>query len=208
MNFDIPIQLTDSLKFAPVSFDLSKLDNYALALRPDLQAARMSAAAQQAAISVARSQDNPDLLIEARRAAISTYSGVPNGTSIRVGINIPIFDFGRNKAAVHQAQADARQQQAQVDEDLRAAQLEIASALRDLQTAQIVVQSFDQGRLSQAKELLNMAQIGYAHGANSYLELLDAQSVYATEQANYEQALTSWNIALATLQHAVGGKLP
>jgi len=208
MDFNMPLQLTDSLHFAPVNFDLAALDNYALEHRPDLQAARMAAAAGQAAIDVARSQDNPDVVIEVRHAAISAYPGIPNGSSIRVGIDIPIFDFGSNRAAVHQAQADARGQQAQVDEELRAARLEIAAALSDLQTAQIAVQSFDQGRLSNAKQLLDMAQIGYAQGANSYLELLDAQSVYTTEQTNYEQALTSWNIALANLQHALGGKLP
>jgi cobalt-zinc-cadmium efflux system outer membrane protein len=208
MDFNTPLQLTDTLHFTPVNFDLATLDKYALEHRSDLQAARMSAAAGQAAIGVARSQDNPDVVIEARRAAISAYPGIPNGSSIRVGIDIPIFDFGSNRAAVHQAQADARGQQAQLDEALRAARLEISAALSDLQTAQIAVQSFDQGRLSNAKQLLDMAQIGYAQGANSYLELLDAQSTYATEQANYEQALTSWNIALANLQHALGGKLP
>jgi outer membrane protein TolC len=208
VNFNTPLQLTDSLHFAPVSFDLATLNTYALTHRPDLQAARMNADAQQAAVGVARTQDHPDVVIEARHAAISAYPGIPNGSSIRVGINIPIFDFGSNRAAVHQAQATARGQQAQVDEDLRTAHLEIAAALSDLQTAQLAVQSFDQGRLSHAKQLLDMAQIGYTQGANSYLELLDAQSVYATEQANYEQALTSWNIALAILQHALGGKLP
>ncbi|MEO6906276.1 MAG: TolC family protein [Abditibacteriaceae bacterium] len=208
MDLLTPLQLTDTLHFAPVNYDLATLDNYALEHRPDLQAARMRVAAQQAAVGVARSLSKPDLLIEARRAALSAYPGLPNGSSIRIGCVIPIFDFGSNRAAVHQAQANARGQQAQVDEDLRVAQLEVAAALSDLESAQVAVQSFDQGRLSNAKQLLDMAQIGYSHGANSYLELLDAQSVYATEQANYEQALTSWNIALASLQHALGGKLP
>ena len=59
----------------------------------------------------------------------------------------------------------------------------------------------------QAKELLDMAQIGYSKGANSYLELLDAQQVYRSEQIEYARALAAWNEALAALQRAVGGKL-
>ena len=70
------------------------------------------------------------------------------------------------------------------------------------------MESFRGGRLDNSRELLDQAQIGYSQGANTFLELLDAQQVYRTEQTDYTRALTDYNIALAALQRAVGGALP
>ena len=53
-----------------------------------------------------------------------------------------------------------------------------------------------------------MAQTGYQQGANSYLELLDAQRTYLSEQTDYYRALAAYRTALAALKRAVGGSLP
>jgi len=45
-----------------------------------------------------------------------------------------------------------------------------------------------------------MAQTGYASRANTYLELLDAQQVYRTEQSEYARALAAFNVARAALE--------
>jgi outer membrane protein TolC len=98
-------------------------------------------------------------------------------------------------------------QQATLDEALRVARLEVETAFNDLVRARKVVDSFETGRLQRAEQLLNMAQTGYSKGADSYLEVLDAQRVYLSEETDYARALASYNIAVATLERAVGGKL-
>lgn len=198
------IVLTDALDFAPATYDAQALRDLAMLRRDDLKAARLLRAAREANVQGARAENKPDLFVEGRR----TDLGVQSGTSVRVGVTLPIFDFGRNRAGVGEARAAVSEQQAALDESTRGALLEVDTALRSFQAAQQAVQTFKTGRLERARELLDMAQIGYQQGANSYLELLDAQNIYRAEQVDYGRALAAWNIARAALERAVGGQLP
>ena len=205
---DAPLQLRDKLLFAPRTFDLAALQDLAARARADLQSARATLVSRQAAVQAARALGRPDAFVEARRAGIASYSGTPNGTSIRVGVVIPLFDFGRNRAGAAEARAGVTEQTGTLAQTTRTARLDVATTFERFAAAQKAVQGFDAGRLAQSRELLSMAQIGYERGANSYLELLDAQNVFRAEQADYARALAAWNTALADLQRAVGGKLP
>jgi outer membrane protein TolC len=95
-----------------------------------------------------------------------------------------------------------------VKETQRTALLDVQTAFRTLDQARQTVESFQAGRLDNAKELLTMAQTGYDKRASTYLELLDAQQVYRSEQVEYARALAAYNAAKAALQRAVGGQLP
>lgn len=205
---DAPLSLSDQLTFTPATYNLDALQQLALAQRPDLQSARSTLQSRQAAVQAARALGRPDAFVEARRAGLTKYAGTPNGTSLRVGFVIPLFDFGRNRAGAEEARANVLDQQGTLVQTLRAVRLDVATTYEKFVAAQVAVQGFDAGRLAQSKELLSMAQIGYARGANSYLELLDAQTVYRTEQADYARALAAWNTARADLERAVGGTLP
>ncbi len=205
---DAPLQLGDKLSFTPQTYDLNALQTLASSTRSDLLSARAAEQSKEAAVQTAQSLNRPDAFIEARRAAISPYPDTPNGSSLRVGIVIPLFDFGRNRAGLNEARANVQEQQAILNETTRAARLDVATTYARFVAAQAAVQGFTSGRLAQSRELLDMAQIGYQHGANSYLELIDAQTVYRNEQADYARSLATWNTARADLERAVGGKLP
>ncbi|HEY3269032.1 MAG TPA: TolC family protein [Armatimonadota bacterium] len=202
-----PIALTSILTDQAASFSLAQLQGQALS-RPDILAAQHLQKARSADVSEARAAWQPDILLEARRAALVPYADTPNGYSVRAGITLPLLDYGRNRSDLAAAQAALTEQQATLDETRRAAALEVETAYSAFVTAQKAVASFHSGRLDRAKELLDMAQTGYRNGASSYLELLDAQQVYRNEQVDYARALADENIALAGLQHAVGGTLP
>lgn len=197
--------LTDKLAFSPTSYSLADLETRALSDRPDIKAAQATRASLVAAAGTARAEGRPDLFIEGRRASINPAD---EGTSIRAGVIFTPFDLGRQRADVAAAQAAVTEQDAKIAEEERIARLEIETDYRNLEQARTTVQSFQTGRLVHAKELYNMAQIGYEKGANTYLEVLDAQNVYRNEQTDYARALATYNIALATLERAVGSKLP
>ena len=205
---EAPLQLGEKLGFSPVTYDLAALQELAAQKRADLQSARAALRSRQAGVQTARALRRPDGFVEARRAAITSYAGAPNGNSLRIGAVIPLFDFGRNRAGMSEARAGVLEQRATLDQATRAARLDVATTFERFVAAQKAVQSFNNGRLAQARELLDMAQTGYEHGANSYLELIDAQTVERNEEADYARALAAWNTALADLQRAVGGQLP
>lgn len=203
---DPALLLTDPLTYTPpTSYALSTLQALALRQRPDIRAAQRTRDSREAALHGARAQSQPDLLLEARRR---DYNLPESGASVRVGVTFPVVDFGGLRANAHAAQASLTEQEAALQEAKRVALLDVSTSLRNLEEARRTVESFQAGRLNQAKELLDMAQTGYRQGANTYLELLDAQQVYRSEQAEYARALAAYNTAKAALQRAVGGTLP
>lgn len=199
------IRLTDSPAYMPVTYTLPALDALALRNRADLRAARQMRAAREAALHGIRAATQPDLLLEGRHSTLDPTIG---GNTVRIGVTFPLFDLGRNRTEAQAAQGALREQEATVQETERLALLEVENAFRTLQQARKAVDAFPEERLMRAKDLLEMAQTGYTRRATTYLELLDAQQVYRSEQADYARALAAYRLALAALQRAVGGTLP
>ena len=193
--------LTEALQYSPAAYTLPERKATAQRLRPDLTAARSLRAAREADVRAARAQGQPDLFVEARHAKLDFKTP---GNSLRFGVLFPLFDWGGNRAASQSATALLTEQDAVIKETERLADLDVETAFRNYESAKRAVESFQTGRLDQAKELLDMAQTGYSRGANSYLELLDAQQVYRSERAEYARALADYNIARATLRRASG----
>jgi cobalt-zinc-cadmium efflux system outer membrane protein len=199
-----PVLLTDSLAYVPHEYSLEYLRALALRTRPDLASARQTLEAKRALLHGAKTQSTPDLFVEARHSTLDPTAG---GSSVRVGVTLPLLDLGRNRAEVKSARAAVDEQEATLAELERIASLEVETAFRTFEQSRRAVASFEGGRLARSRELLDMAQTGYQHGANTYLELLDAQQVYRAEQAEYTRALAAYNTALAMLRHVVGGTL-
>ena len=199
------LDLTGKLEYIPLSVGLSALMKLAITNRADLKSSLKLRESKVAALHGARVQSLPDLIVEARHSTIDPSVG---GNSIRLGIQFPLFDTGKNRAAVAEATAAVKEQTALSEESGRAIKLEVSTAFRNLEGAQKSVESFQNGRLQMSKELLDLAQIGYEKRANTYLELLDAQQLYRTEQTDYARALYAYSLAKVALQHAVGGTLP
>jgi len=202
---DEPLALADPLGFAPATLDLGALRALAAANRPDLRSADRARASRIAALHAVRAQTQPDLVVEARHSYIDPTVG---GNTLRAGFVFPLIDFGRIRADAASARAAVAEQEAVIAETRRTALLEVDTAYRNLAAARAAVEAFQADRLATSKELVDLAQLGYSRGANTFLELLDAQQVYRSEQTDYARALADYNIALAALERAVGGRLP
>ena len=199
------VNLSDALAFTPVSYSIPNLQAIAVQNRPDVNSAQATKAALAATVQSVRAETRPDLFIEGRRASLNPSV---EGASIRAGVTFTLIDLGRNRADVAAARAVVAGQDAKIAEAVRIAKLEVETDYRNLEQARSVVESFEKGRLAKSKELLDMTQTGYDRGASTYLEVLDAENTYRSEQADYYRALADFDIALATLERAVGGKLP
>ena len=202
-----PLSLTDKLVFVSKVCSRPELETAALAVRPDIKAAEAMKASLVAAVGSAHAESRPDLFIEGRVASIDTTTDM-QGESIRAGVIFTPWDYGQKRANIQAAQAAVTEQNAKIVELQRSARLEVQTNCRNFEQARANVESFENGRLTRAKQLLDMAQTGYEKGASTYLELLDAQNVYRNEQADYARALATYNIAMANLERATGGNLP
>ena len=198
------ITLTDTLTFTPQKEqegDLTKLESDALARRTDLLSLRKAREVKIAERKLAQDQKRPDVFLEGRRASIQPHTP---GESIRIGVTFPLLDKGQIKTEIKVADAAIAEQDALILDAERVARLEIGTAYRNYAQARRTVESFPKGRLARAKEIVEMVQIGYEKGANSLLEVLDAQRVYRDEQLEYVRALARYQIAEATFNNSLG----
>ena len=173
--------------------------------RPDLAAARATARAAQARVSVARAQALPSLSVGGSDGQTYFFKNSTSGNSYTatLTLDIPLFNGWSQiynvKAAA--ASADAAALQAQGLEQQVVYQ--VFNSYYALRTAtQQVRTSAD--LMASASESERVALGRYRAGAGSLLDLLTAQAALAQARAQEIQARFSWHIALAQLAHDAG----
>ncbi len=205
LSQDTEISLTDTLKYSPESLQLNALIKLAFENRPELRSARMTLESRQAALHSARIQLQPDLAISANHSVVDPSTG---GSTITVGLTMPLLDYGKIRNDAKSAHAAVTEQEGAVEEAERVALLDVATAFRNWMQARRTVEAFTTTRIKRSQELYEMAQLGYQKGANSYLEVVDAQNIYVSEQTDYLRSLAAYQTARAALDRATGGKIP
>lgn len=176
----------------------------ALTARPDILGAQASVEGRRAQAQVLRRERLPELQLQARRSAV-TGSG---STALRAVITMPLFDFGSNKRERQALEAEARAGEAQISLLRSQAALQVEQALVRLRQHQQMVERYRNGILPLTLDLLRKTQIGYAQGASSYLEVLEAQRTLRQVQTEYLQALAATRTSEAQLESALGSPLP
>ncbi len=126
--------------------------------------------------------------------------------SARMTISLPIFTgFSR-----HLRLAQARAQQEDADENVRAIALQVRTDVQSrylaLETAYRTI-AVQQASRDAAREQLRLAQDRYRLGSGTALELSDAQNAIQRAEGDYVNAVYSYHIAIAALEAAIGRPL-
>jgi outer membrane protein len=132
------------------------------------------------------------------------YTGQPFNANLTV--SLPIFTgFGRSLRL-----AEARAQQDDADEEVRARRLLVRSDVQarylGLQTAFQAIAVQVSSRAA-ARDQLRLAQDRYRLGAGTALELADAQNAVQQAEGDYITAVYDYHKAIAALEAAVGRSL-
>lgn len=195
-DYDVSGELT----FTPVALRLESLQVRALKERPDLLAARRGIMAVESQIGLAKANATQDL----SATFDYTHLNASNLAAFYFSIPLPIFnrnqgEVARNYFALTQSQFQEKAAEQQVLTD-------VTNAYESLQTAQEVVQLYQQGYLQQAQQALQITEFSFRHGAASLLDFLDAERSYRSTELNYRQALASYMGSLEALRLAVGSR--
>jgi len=172
----------------------------ALANRPDLVGAQATLEARRAQVQVLRRERLPNIELQARRSSF-TGSG---STALRAVVTVPIFDFGSNKRERRALEAEARAQEATITLLRSQVATQVEQALIRLRQKQQTVARYRSGIVPLTLDLLRKTQIGYAQGASTYLEVLEAQRTLRQVQTEYLQALVGTRTQEAALESALG----
>jgi outer membrane protein len=132
------------------------------------------------------------------------YTGQPFNANLTV--SLPIFTgFSRSLRL-----AEARAQQEDADEEVRARRLSVRSDVQArwlaLQTAFRAI-SVQAASRDAARDQLRLAQDRYRLGAGTALELADAQNAVQQAEGDYITAVYDYHKAIAALEAAVGRSL-
>lgn len=127
--------------------------------------------------------------------------------TIGAAVDVPIFDGGltlsrvsESKAALHSLRFEEQRLRQQVA-------LEVRTALLDVQRSVEAIRVTERAT-GQARENLELAEGRYQTGVGNVIELVDAQRVRASTDAEYVSALYDHQIAIATLEQAIGEEFP
>jgi cobalt-zinc-cadmium efflux system outer membrane protein len=190
---DEPVDAVDSLELKPVEVNLKALQDQSLRSRPEIRSAESTIGTLKASVDLQRSQYFPDVVIGEQ------FDGM-----VGVGISMPLFDFGSIKGSIRQAKEAVKTQQAQTDQVRQSVLLDDETAYLALVQAQKTVETFQDGILPRTESLLKKVEQGYALGASTILDLIDAQQTFRDTHNNYYAALGDYRRAIVQIERAAG----
>jgi outer membrane protein TolC len=198
--------IADDFPYAPLS-DLSvdqALDQ-AYKHRADLEATEAGLRAAQASLKAAHAERLPNLNLYADYGAAGLRPGAEaHGTFLISGtLTIPIYQGGRIRgdieqaqAAVHQRQAEVEDLRGQIDKDVRQAFIDLGVAGDQVTVAKSNVEL--------AHDTLNQARDRFAAGVADTVEVVQAQQVVVQADNDYISAVFEHNLAKVSLARALG----
>lgn len=179
--------------------------------RPDIRAAEHQLEAAHASIAAARAAFFPRIALTAGSGTASTelnqlFRANANAWSFVPSLSLPLFDSGRLQANLDLAEARRNIAVANYEGTVQA-------AFRDVNTA-LTARYWLEQQLAAQRDLLHaqaertrLAELRYAQGSSSYMEVLDARrELFAAEQGVVQLRRARLSASVA-LYRALGGGL-
>ena len=207
------LNLTDSLDYNVYEIPLEECTAYARSNRPDVLIADYQVAIAEAGVQQAKAGFMPKVNAQASTswAGDSPFGseetdaryGQNNNWTAGVVLSWDIWDnnitqskVNQSKAAVAKAEAAAENTRQSGDLEVRTAYLNLKAAEKSINTTQVAV--------DKAQEDYKIAQVRYAAGVGTNLDVMDAEEKLTQAQTNYYTALYNYNSSKAALDKAMG----
>lgn len=127
--------------------------------------------------------------------------------SVGAAVDVPIFDGGLTLSRVSESKATLHGLRFEEQRLRQQVALEVRTALLDVERTAEAIRVTERGT-GQARENLELAEGRYQTGVGNVIELVDAQRARTSADADYVTALYDHQIAVATLEQAIGEELP
>jgi outer membrane protein TolC len=198
------VTLTNELPSVPVP-DIAFNDalERAYRSRPDYQAALERVKAAEATRAAAIGDNLPSVTVNADVGQLVAPDNSHYTFAVVGAVNIPIFQAGRTRGRVIEAEADLKSRRAEA-EDLRAAiYYDVKTAFMDLQATGEQLQVATSGR-DVAQMTLTQARDRFAAGVANNIEVVQAQEAVSRANEQYINALYLYNVEKAVLARDLG----
>lgn len=208
-----PLELTTPLIPVMAEVDRAALGE-ALRQRPALDAMEQVVEARGGAVRIARAARLPSV----GASANFSYQAFPEGPfpadaqwmrdwSLGFQVSIPIFTGLRTTGEIQQARAELMQAELQRDQVREGLEMELEAALGEFEAARSQIAARE-ATSEQARRTLELAELRFASGLATQLEISNARLLLEQARVNQAQALYSYLNALARLERVSGGEIP
>ncbi len=197
--------MNEELPYLPApDMTLEQALDQAYKTRPDYMAAQERLAAAEAERRAAVGELLPSVRVNADYGAIglSPADAVPT-YSLSGNVTVPIFNGGRSRGRLVQAEAELRTRRSELDDLKAGVDYDVRSAFLDLKSSDEQLQVATRSR-DLAQQALTQARDRFAAGVASNIEVVQAQEAVATSSEQYISALYNYNIAKALLARGIG----
>jgi cobalt-zinc-cadmium efflux system outer membrane protein len=183
--------------------------NRAIAERPDLKAAKKGREYTDAGVETAKNEAYPDISVGAQYTHSEFTVSGDNSNTLALTMSLPIPVFDKNQAGIARARLEQQKNENEVSRVTLRVQHDVAEAVRRMERSDALLDVYEQGgMLQRAENQLRVAESSYRAGANSLLELLEAQRTYIETRSQYLQVQHDYRQATVDVAHAIGGRFP
>jgi cobalt-zinc-cadmium efflux system outer membrane protein len=184
----------------------------ALENRPDMRAARLREAMEEAGVVLAKSQAIPNASISVGYgresipivAAGSQLRAFEQDNVMQFGISIPLPFFNREQGNI--AEAASRQGQARLEREALEIDIrrEVALAYRRYATAHQMMDMLQTGVVQPNQDSSRIVQLAYSLGELRLLDVISQERIAVEAETSYIEAQNEYDKALAELHVAIG----
>jgi cobalt-zinc-cadmium efflux system outer membrane protein len=201
---DTAFRVSGALEYGSVELPAAdSLQTIALAIRPDIAAARARIGQSQSLRSLAGS-----LMIPVPGLA-AVYQSQPfqSGSNYALGLSVSVpmvywFSGERQRASAGLQSAEVANRRI-----VAAAEGDVVAAADNFRAAKTLAARYASGLLEKARAALEMQRFAYEHGSASLLDLLNAISAFGDTQTDYYTAVHDYWVAAYAVDRAVGQDL-
>ena len=205
LSLEQPLELADTMPGGALP-DVTQAGALAQAFedRHDLKALDLEVEAAEAERASARDEALPSLWASADVGRIGpSFASAKSTFTLTATLRLPLFEGGRIKGALIQADARLAALRARRADLRRQVEYDVRAAFLDLRAAGERVR-VNRGAVELADDQLAQAQDRFSAGVSDNLEVVQAQGAVATANENYLSSLYACNLAKLALARAIG----
>lgn len=199
-------EFTGELEYLPVDFVLDNLINEAFGNRPELKQIAFQEDISKSLVKLASSGNKPNIAVTAytewQNTELEEKNWYNSWTAVAV-LSMPIFDGFSTFQKTKQAKSNLEQVKLSKESLEEGLKLEVRAAYLNYKQAKDSIEA-NKENVTAAKDNLTTAQKRFQLGLMTDIEVRDAQLSLTQAETNYIQALYDYNVAIASLEKAVG----
>lgn len=203
---DTIIRPQDTLTYKKYDLDLGACTAYALENRPDAAMADYAVKQAESNIRSAKAGWRPSVSGSVSKGLTTENifsKKLSDQWTVGVSASWNVFDGGITRAQVNQAEAALTRAQEVAAQTREQIQLDVQSAFLQLRAAEKNIGT-TQASVILGEENYKIAQVRYAAGVGTNLDVMDASRKLTEARSNYFTALYNYNTAKASLDRYMG----